>query len=172
MGSNGNTGMTRKPHWLPPILSLSGTWEEIVSSLYAIFEKDFEQAKPKFQDYVVWWDRRILSDQCYEEGFWHLISRDDKSTGERIPDFRRAERLPWCAPTITHADDNAVEVWNYQEGRGRLRTYVWLENWDYCIILEKLKRHTWKAAMLITAFHVDGPAQRRNLQRKLARKET
>ncbi|MBA7474691.1 hypothetical protein ES707_10045 [subsurface metagenome] len=163
--------MTLEIDWLPPILTLSGTWEEIVSSLYAIFEKGFKQAKPKFQHYVVWWDQRVLSGQCYEEGFWHLISRDDKSIGERLPDFRRAERLPWCAPAIMNSDDSAVKVWDYREGSGQLRTYLWLEAGDYCIILEKLKRRTQLAAMLVTAFHVDSPSQKRSLRNKLAKKE-
>jgi len=163
--------MTLEIDWLPPILTLSGTWEEIVSSLYAIFEKDFKQAKPKFQHYVVWWDQRILFSQCYEEGFWHLISRDDKSIGERLPDFRRAERLPWCAPTVVHSDEGAVIAWDYREGSGQLHTYLWLEDGDYCIILKKLKRVAPPVAMLITAFHVDGPSRRRSLRSKLARRE-
>lgn len=171
MAGNGDASMTVELDWLPPILTLSGTWGEIVSSLYAIFEKDFKKGKPKFQHYVVWWDQRVLYGQRYKEGFWHLISTDDKNTGERIPDFRRAERLPWCAPTITNSDDSAVKVWDYREGRGQLRTYVWLEDGDYCIILEKLKRPTQPAVMLITAFYVDGPSRRRSLQNKLAKEE-
>lgn len=163
--------MINKINWLPPILSLSGTWEQIVTNLYTVFEKDFKQTKPNFQDYAVWWDRRVLPDQHYEEGFYHLISMDDKSTGERIPDFRRAERLPWCAPTITHPDDNAVKVWDYREGKGQIRTYVWLEEGDYCIVIEKLIRHAQKVAMLITAFYVDGTSRRRSLRNKLVKKE-
>lgn len=164
--------MTVELNWLPPILTLSGTWEEIVSGLYAIFEKDFKQAKPKFQHYMVWWNQRVLSGLCYEEGFWHLISRDERSTDERIPDFRRAERLPWCAPIITNSHDSAVKVWDYLESKGQLRTYVWLEDGDYCIILEKLKRPVQPAAMLITAFHVDGPSRKRSLRNKLVKRET
>jgi len=163
--------MTVELDLLPPMLTLSGTWEEIVSSLYTIFEKDFKQAKPKFQHYVIWWDQRVSAGQYYEESFWHLISRDDISTGERLPDFRRAERLPWCAPTIVHSDDSAVNVWDYREGKGQLHTYLWLEDRDYCIILRKLKRVAQPVAMLITAFHVDGLSRKRSLRSKLERRE-
>jgi len=162
--------MTTVPDWLPPMLTLSGTWENIVSGLYAIFEKDFKQGKPKFQHYMVWWDQSVLSGQHYEEGFWHLISRYDRSSGDRIPDFRRAERLPWCAPVITRSNDSAINVWDYQENRGKIRTYVWLENWDYCVILEKLRQHVQAVAMLVTAFHVDGPSQRRSLRNKFTKR--
>jgi len=162
--------MTKEPHWLPSMLTLSGTWDKIVSDLYGIFEKDFKQGKPKFQHYMVWWDQRVLSGQRFEEGFWHLISRDDKDSGERIPDFRRAERLPWCAPVIINSDDSSVKVWDYQESQRQIRTYVWLTDQDYCVILEKLRRHSLAAAMLVTAFHVDGPSQRRSLRTKLEKK--
>ena len=162
--------MTKDPHWLPPMLALSGTWDKIVSELYGIFEKDFKQGKPRFQHYMVWWDQRVLSGQRFEEGFWHLISRDDKDSGERIPDFRRAERLPWCAPIIINSGNSSVNVWDYQESRGQIRTYMWLTDQDYCVILEKLRRHTQAAAMLVTAFHVDGPSQRRSLRTKLDKK--
>jgi len=162
--------MTVEPDWLPSMLTLPGTWDKIVSDLYAIFDKDFKQGKPKFQHYMVWWNQRVSSGQHYEEGFYHLISRVDKNSGERIPDFRRAERLPWCAPIITYSNDSAVKVWDYLEGQGQLRTYVWLEYGDYCIILEKLRHHVQAVAMLVTAFHVDGPSRRRSLRNKLAKR--
>lgn len=161
--------MTKELDWLPPMLELSGTWDEIVNNLYTIFEQDFKQGKPRFQHYLVWWDKRILSGQHYEEGFWHLISRDDKNSGERNPDFRRAERLPWCAPVIINSENSAIRLWDYREGRGQIRTYIWLENCDYCVILEKLKKYRQAAAMLVTAFHVDGPSQRRSLRTKLGK---
>ena len=158
--------MTLGPRWLPPSLTLSGTWDNILSTLYAIFQKDFKQGKPMFQGYPVWWDNRVLLDQNYEEGFWHLITRDDQVSGERLPDFRRAERLPWCAAVINNWEDSEISVWDYKENHGRTHTYLWLENHDYCIILEKLKRHNQNSMMLVTAFHVDGPSQRRSLSIK------
>lgn len=164
--------MIAKLDWLPPILSLSGRpWKEIISLLYVVFERDFKQGRPKFQKYPVWWNRKVEHEGCYEEGFWHLISIEDKSTGERLIEFRRAERLPWCSPTIVHSDDDAVKVWDYMEGSGKIHTYVWLEEGDYCIVLEKIKRKATKAVMLLTAFYVDGPSRRRNLQKKLDEKE-
>jgi hypothetical protein len=104
----------------------------------------------------------------YEEGFWHLITRDDRVVGERLLDPRRAERLPWCGPTISHPNDVSVRVWDYKEGGGRIRTYLWLEILDYVIILEKRRQRGGEIAFLITAYHVDGESQRRNLNRKFA----
>ena len=162
--------MISTPGWLPPTLDLSGTWEHMLSTLYGIFEKDFKQTKPQFQNHPIWWDNRVLPGQRYEEGFWHLISRDEKVIGERIPDFRRAERLPWCAPILINSGEPAVKVWDYRENGGRIRTYVWLELHDYCAILERITRHNHTAALLVTAFHVDGPSQRRNLRTKFEKR--
>lgn len=161
--------MTDMPVWLPPMLRLAGTWQEISSTLYAVFDRDFKKARPKFQACPVRWDERVLPGQNYEEGFWHLISKEEKDTGDRLPEFRRAERLPWCAPTITHSQESTVMVFDYMEGRGQVRTYVWLKDWDYCIIIQMVGRSR-KVAMLITAFYVTGPSQKRSLQVKFDKK--
>lgn len=125
-----------KPHWLPSIVTVDGEWNHVLSILYGIFDKDIKQAKRFIQGKPVQ-DRRILEGEQYEEGFWHLISKDDQKTKDRLFDPRRAERLPWCGHTITNSDDSAVKVWDFKEANGRLRTYVWLEDWDYVLILEK-----------------------------------
>jgi hypothetical protein len=149
-----------KPAWLPNILTLDGTWENTLAKLYSIFDQDFIQAKPTFNGRPIWWDQRIL-DGRYEEGFWHIISEKDWKTQERIPDFERAKRLPWCAAIITHSIDPAVKFWDYKESDGSIRTYVWLEQWDYVVILEKRQMRLGEVAFLITAYHVSGSSSRK-----------
>ncbi|MGH7598766.1 MAG: hypothetical protein ACREOI_20625 [bacterium] len=140
--------------------------DKSLAMLYSIFDTDFKQTKRFFEGRPVWWDRRILAGDRYEEGFWHLITKTDQSTNERLLDPRRAERLPWCGPTISNSADQAIKVWDFQESGGRLRTYVWLEERDYVIILEKRQQRLGEIAFLITAFHVDGDSRRRNLKAK------
>ncbi len=163
--------MTELPDWLPPIISINGEWNEVLARLYEIFKRDFKETQRTLDGKLVWWDRRILAGDQYEEGFWHLISRIERITGERIFDPRRAERLPWCGPTISKANDNCVKVWDFKEDTGRLRTYVWLEDWDYVIILEKREHRKGQIFFLITAFYVDGDSRRRNLQSKFSKRE-
>jgi len=86
--------MTKKPDWLPEIVSVDGEWDQVLARLYNIFDTDFKQTKRFFEGRPVWWDRRILAGNHYEEGFWHLITKTDQSTNERLLDPRRAERLP------------------------------------------------------------------------------
>lgn len=158
------------PHWLPAMVSVDGEWKQVISMLYGIFERDIKQTKRFLKGKPVWWERRILEGEQYEEGFWHLISKDDQRTKDRLFDPRRAERLPWCGPVISNSDDSAVKVWDFMEANRRLRTYVWLENWDYVLILEKRQQRVGEIALLITAFYIDGDSKKRDLRKKFENK--
>lgn len=156
--------MSEKPDWLPDIASVNGSWDETRAKLYDIFKTDFIHGKPKLGGYAVWWDRRKLNSDPYEEGFWHLITK--KGGEDRLFDPRRAERLPWCVPTISNTGSSEVIVWDYEEARRKIRTYIWLKNWDYVIILQKRRKRIGTIAHLITAFHAEGDSTKRNLRRK------
>jgi len=161
--------MTR-PEWLPDIVSVSGAWNETLANLYSIFVRDFQMTQPLFDELQVWHDRR-RPDGVYEEGFWHLITARDNYTGDRLLDPRRAERLPWCAAIIRNSHDDAVKVWDFRERNGVLRTYLWLEDWDYAVVLEKRPHRIGEIAFLITAFYLSFPRSRRNLARKYEERE-
>lgn len=158
--------MPNYPEWLPAIISVDGEWNKVVERLYAIFVTVIKDGKPNLNSSPVWWDRRILDNEKYEEGFWHLISKDDNSTNERLFDPRRSERLPWCRPTIDHFNDNAVRHWDYRVSRSRIETYLWLENFDYVIVFQKRKQNIGTVYFLITAYYVESNSTKRNLRRK------
>ena len=170
--------MNATPSWLPPMICMDGVWKDVLAILYEVFDRDFKQGKLSFAGRPVWWDRTVRPGDQYEEGFWHLITREDTVTEDRLPDFRRAKRLPWCVPTIRHHTDAAVLVWDYKEAGGKINTeeggkintYVWLEQMDYVIILRKRQQRIGEVAFLITAYHVDGPSRRRTLRRKHERR--
>jgi hypothetical protein len=94
--------MNNKPQWLPNIICVDGNFKEVIASLYKIFYQDFVSGYPKLADIDVWYNRKVKPGETYEEGFWHLIERDHDKQGCRTFDPRRAERLPWCAPTLNH----------------------------------------------------------------------
>lgn len=162
------------PIWLPHTVSVNGEWNNVLAFLYGIFEEDFINSSPLFEGRTILWDDRILDGQ-YEEGFWHLITKDEytngRATGIRLFDPRRAERLPWCAPTITNSIDPAVKVWKYREGSGRLRTYLWLDQFDYVVVLEIRTQRRGEVAFLFTAYHVDGASTRKKLYNKYLNRE-
>jgi hypothetical protein len=157
--------MPDTPAWLPPMASCDGEWSQVLPMLWGIFERDFETGHPRFQGLPVWWDKRVLPGGSYPEGFWHLITRDCSRTDDRLPDFRRAERLPWCKPTITNESQPEALVFDCPH-KNTLRTYVWLRDADYFVVLEKRKHRRGEIAFLITAFHVDGERTRRFIEQK------
>ncbi len=79
--------------------------------------------------------------------------------------------MPWCAPCILHDQDPALLVWDYREASRRVRTYLWFDEGDYVVILEKRPHRQGEIAWLVTAHHVDGDSTRRKLRRKYAAKE-
>ena len=158
------------PSWLPKITSVDGSWDEVLKRLYGIFHADFIKEGCRFREMPVWWDRRRVLNDEYDEGFWHLITKVDEK-GERLLDPRRAERLPWCKPTLNHSDDPEIKLWNYRESNRKIRTYVWIEQWDYVILLQIRRQKIGYVAFLITAYHVDYESTRRKLKAKYTRRE-
>ena len=53
---------------------------------------------------------------------------------------------------------------------GYVLMYVWLENWDYVLILERRPQKIGEIAFLITAFYIDGDSKKRDLRKKLEKK--
>jgi hypothetical protein len=102
-------------------------------------------------------------DDGLEEIFWHLTHREDDGTGERMPDLRRCERLPWVSCIINNATAPELLFWDYKEHDGSIKTYIWLRDHDFVVILKKYPNGNRR---LITSFCVDHASTRRNLERK------
>ena len=154
--------MTTSPSWLPDLFSMNGIWDERLAELYNIFKRDFELGKPYLDEFEVWWNRTVV-DGNYPEAFWHITTKGIPS--ERLPDFRRAELLPWCCPSILNFDDPIILFWDYFDGE-RTRTYLWLNELDYVIVFEKRRQKKGVVAFLITAFYVEGDRRRKQLRNK------
>ncbi|MGI5818077.1 MAG: hypothetical protein ACOX9R_08260 [Armatimonadota bacterium] len=159
-----------RPSWLPDMVNVDFSrgpdliyCHAVRDMLYRIFEDDFINGAPKFHGCPVWWDQRE-GDNGYPDGFWHIITKSDKETGPRKFEPERASKLPWCAPLIGNSADAAVMVWNYKEGRGNIRTYIWLRAWDYCVVLEKKEMRRGPVAFLVTAYSAENSSW--TLQRK------
>lgn len=156
--------MCDTPSFLPPMLNLDGTWEEILDRLYSVFSRDFKQTTTYHNGLRVSYNHTIKSDGSgKEEGFWHVVSKEVRSTSERQFDHSRAKRLPWAKPLMETTETRDVKIWQYNEGtrdKG-VRTYIWLEGFHYVLILlRKNEIFYW-----ITAFYVES-WKRRGLQRK------
>jgi hypothetical protein len=159
--------VTIGPDFLPDLLDMDGSWEEILNRLYSVFSRDFKGGEVRHRGIIVLYDRRILPDgQGKEEGFWHVISIWDHSHRQRLIDYRRAERLPWARPLMESPERMEIRVFDHSEGskdKG-IRRYIWLEDYDYVLILQRRK----KAFFWITAFYVDMEWKRKDLRKRFA----
>lgn len=156
------------PGWLPELIEVdAGRWAEDLKRLYSVFRNDFVTGGPRYEGFPVWHDRK-KSDGEFEDGFWHLVTNDYKKTGDRYPDLPRARRLRWCRATIDNSKPPDVLAFDYEEGNGKIRRYLWVHEWDYLVILEKRSKDGQiRAYSLVTAFSFENDkSYRRTTQRK------
>ena len=124
-----------EPTWLPCLIDTNGDWDETLQRLYQAFCQDFKNGTLWLDGIRVNWDREILPGEKFEEAFWKLITGEDCTIQQRVPEFERAKLLSWCAAILRNADDPCIIRWVYRE-KGRLRSYLWLRELDYVIVLK------------------------------------
>ena len=153
--------MTTLPDWLPPMACVNPWTNETFDMLDTIFKRDFKDTQPIYEKRPV----RFFpeKDEGKEVLFWHLTHREDKGTGERLPDFRRSERLPWIRSIIEHSTKPEVWAWDYKEGGGKINTYLWLKHYDFLVLLRKSRKGN---RYLLTSFCIDYLHKRRELEKK------
>jgi hypothetical protein len=154
------------PNWLPELLVVSPWTDGTDDMLYSVFVRDFKGAPLRLDGQRVHYFLD-LEDDGREKIFWHLIERDNKIEGGRIPDFARCARLAWPAAIITNANQDEVTRWDYRESRGHTNTYLWLRDQEYVVILRKFESGTRR---LVTAHCVDGQGTVRTLESKFKRR--
>jgi hypothetical protein len=92
--------------------------------------------------------------------FWHIIT-EGPDGANRIPDFRRCERIRWPKPIIEHEDEPDIKVWENQR-RNETRICIWFENQDYLVVLAKRKTYT----LFWTAYPVTSAHRKRKLEKE------
>ena len=165
MASYGVNIVVKLLSWMPKLLcydNYAGNWDNFIADVYTIFENDFKTTKPIFRTLPVNHDSRIIDGR--EAGFWHIVQKEDNTTGTRIPDFRRCEHIPWPKPIIENCNDSEVWIWDKEikkSGYGRqVRVVLWLEKFDYVVIL----RVRSKEMILVTAYCVIYESHKKKLQ--------
>ncbi|MDA3807956.1 MAG: hypothetical protein PF440_08615 [Thiomicrorhabdus sp.] len=149
------------PEWLPDLFPVNPWQNDTYEALYLLFERDFKASQPEYDGRAVWFFSEMEDGK--EKIFWHLTSRDDKESGDRLPDLRRCERLPWVRPMLNHPEKTEILAWDHEEGGGTVKTYVWLENDDFVVIM---KKYPDGRRRLITSFWVEYGNTKRKLRKK------
>ncbi len=161
--------MSKPPPWLPEALryeDFKGDWDKFLEAVYSIFERDFKKTRPKYDGRPITYDSKIESGK--EAAFWHITSSIDRNTGDRVPDLRRCERVPWPKPMLEHPMDTAITVWKSERKKPhsprQMRVLIWLENLDYIVVLTERP----KEMVLVTAYCTDIGVQREKLRKERA----
>lgn len=127
--------MRETPDWLPPLVlfeDFQGNWDAYLEAIYAWFKQEFIDTKPVFQGRRLGLKRHPLT-YGKEATFWHMIS-EGKEEANRVPDFRRCERIRWPKPVIEHENDPKVKYWISVKGNED-RIHIWLVEEDYVVVL-------------------------------------
>lgn len=95
------------PDWLPSLLETSPWTDATIGQLYESFVRDFRGVRLTIDGNRVSYIPDLEEDGK-EAIFWHLIQKEDKSTGTRLPDIARSARLPWAAAIISNANQPEV----------------------------------------------------------------
>jgi len=148
--------------FLPETIRFSGDWNAFVTLAYRVFKEGFLDSSPRFHGQRVNVNLSKKDGSPMEEGFWHLITREDKKLKQRLPDFPRAERITWVRPIIENFSSVGMDCWKYLEGNGQIRYYLYAKADDYLVILEE--KH--KSFFLVTGFYVDSEWKRKELESK------
>ena len=150
------------PTWLPALFVGDPLVNEDYTRLYReVFCRDFKSTEMFYRGHYVWFFEKMSLGR--ELIFVHLTSRKktpDSEERELRPE--RCARLPWVRPLIEHADDPAVLAWDYEEGDGDIKTYVWLHQHDYIVIMKRMKD---ESRRLCAAYCVDDEHERRKLRK-------
>jgi len=154
------------PAWLPELFPAEPWRRDTYDKLYDVFMRDFVSTQPSYKGSPVW----VFPEQ--EDGkhtiFWHLTSREVNYSGIRYPDIERCKRLPWVKCLIEQAGHRPeIRDWDYEEGDGKVNTYIQLLAFDFMVILRKYRD---SQRRLISAYCVDFEHKRLKLQKKYERR--
>lgn len=122
--------------WLPELVlfnDYSGNWAHYLAVIYQHFRDDFVENKPSFQGVRLGLKKHPVIDGK-EATFWHMISEGEKEA-ERIPNFRRCERIRW-AKSVIERDGDPVKIWR-EPRNGENRIHLWLESESYLVVLNE-----------------------------------
>lgn len=154
--------MSESPDWLPALVlfeEFKGNWDSYLETIYTYFRQDFMDSHPVFQGRRLGLKRHPVT-HGKEATFWHMIS-EGKVEKDRVPDFRRCERIRWPKPVIEHEKDPKVKYW-VSVKRNENRIHIWLETEDYVVVLADRRGYL----LLWTAFLITREHTRQKLRRE------
>ena len=154
---------------LPQIIELQefgGNYKSYIDAVYDVFYNDFIKNKAYFGSHELKMKfNPIFQDRAYT--FYHMTHEGEKED-ERLPDFRRCERIGWAKSCVENVDTWGLRFWRQTRRNSENRICILLDvidDYDYFVVLEVRETYV----LLWTAFVATLPHE---TKRKLKEYET
>ncbi|MFZ1730819.1 MAG: hypothetical protein WBQ23_04475 [Bacteroidota bacterium] len=134
---------------------------EFLSACYAYFVADFLTEKPTF-DGLPCRLKRFPYRDGREATFYHFTT-EGPIEEERQTDEDRLERIRWPRPVIERCREWGIKIWPQNRG-GRMRLCIWVEEFDYCVILDLREKYFIPWATFMTRYPHERRAKRKEYQ--------
>lgn len=136
-----------------------GGWKEYQDKLYSVFCRDLKYTGCSFKGKTVQIRYQPI-EFGKEEAFFHITCQDYKKDGDRVPDFRRCERIAWVRQFVEAADTGALvefegstyelKIWT-EHVKNDLRYHILCEELRFMVVIAERDRY----CLLITAFYFE-----------------
>ncbi len=134
----------------PTLLPFSGDWSTYEDVIYEAFMESFVRPNIQFRGWRVTAQYRPET-RGKGYSFWHTISespdKKNRNEDDRIPDFRRCERIMWISWVIENAGSTGFPWWENTRGRDT-HVVIWAREHDFAVVLAKRRDYY----MLKTAY--------------------
>lgn len=138
---------------------MEGGWAEYQEKLYSVFCRDLKGTGFTFRGKTVKIRYQPI-EFGKEEAFFHITCQDYKKDGDRVPDFRRCERIAWVRQFVEAADADAsvefegstyeLKIWT-ERVKNDLRYHILCEELKFMVVVAERDRY----CLLITAFYFE-----------------
>lgn len=122
---------------LPELILFDGNWPGYVEKLYAVYVESIVNGNLKFNGLKISCQFRPAT-QDKHFGFWHVIS-EGETEEDRLPDFRRCERITWIACLIANAETDPAITWWENKRKNNTHIVIWHEAENFVVILAERK---------------------------------
>jgi hypothetical protein len=116
-------------------------------AVYTVFKNDFVKNRPVFQNKRLALKAHPLIDG--KEYTYNHFTHSGHIETERVPDFRRMERIGFPKPMIDFSDDKSLKVWRNKRGSSE-RILILHTDERYLVVLEDRKNYIlpWTAYLI------------------------
>jgi hypothetical protein len=146
---------------LPALICMAdhgGNWDAYLAAIYAVFRADFVTSPPVCGTRR-WGLKKYPMEAGKEATFWHFTS-EGRVEADRIPDFRRCERIGYVKPIVNAIGTDDVCCWEQSRG-GERRLAVALPDFSYLTIIADRGSYV----LPWTAFYVERDRDRQKFER-------